>query len=90
MGNCQGGEAQLSPLDKPGVHTPGAVKNLIKMIRNLFWAAGYNIIAVPLAAGALYYCGIILNPAVGAVLMSLSTVIVALNAQLLKKQIFTG
>ncbi|VXD11316.1 copper-translocating P-type ATPase [Marinoscillum sp. 108] len=58
-----------------------------KMMQNLWWAAGYNILAVPLAAGALASIGIILSPAIGAVLMSLSTVIVALNAQLLKRQI---
>jgi Cu2+-exporting ATPase len=58
-----------------------------KMIQNLFWAAGYNIVAVPLAAGVLAPVGIILSPAIGAVLMSLSTVIVAINAQLLKNQI---
>ena len=57
------------------------------MMQNLWWAAGYNIVAVPLAAGVLAGVGIILSPAIGAVLMSLSTVIVALNAQLLKKQI---
>lgn len=55
-----------------------------KMIQNLWWAAGYNILAIPLAAGVLYSLGIILSPAVGAVLMSLSTVIVAINAKLLK------
>jgi Cu2+-exporting ATPase len=58
-----------------------------KMVQNLWWAAGYNIVSVPLAAGVLAGVGIILSPAVGAVLMSLSTVIVALNAQLLKRQI---
>ncbi|AHZ84828.1 Copper-exporting P-type ATPase B [Bdellovibrio bacteriovorus] len=52
-----------------------------KMIQNLWWATGYNIIAIPLAAGALYKMGIVLNPAVGAVLMSVSTVIVAVNAR---------
>lgn len=57
-----------------------------KMMQNLWWAAGYNIIAVPLAAGVLAGVGIILSPAVGAILMSLSTIIVAFNAQLLKKQ----
>lgn len=57
-----------------------------KMMQNLWWAAGYNIVAVPLAAGVLAPVGIILSPAIGAVLMSLSTVIVAVNAQLLKKQ----
>jgi len=58
-----------------------------KMMQNLWWAAGYNIVAVPLAAGVLAGAGIILSPAIGAVLMSLSTVIVAFNAQLLKRQI---
>lgn len=55
-----------------------------KMKQNLWWAAGYNIIAIPLAAGVLYPLGIILSPAVGAVLMSLSTVVVAINARLFK------
>ncbi|MDD4765894.1 MAG: heavy metal translocating P-type ATPase, partial [Atribacterota bacterium] len=58
-----------------------------KMIQNLIWATGYNIIAIPLAAGVLYSFGIIINPAMGAVFMSLSTIIVAVNAQLLKKKI---
>ncbi len=56
-----------------------------KMQQNLAWAAGYNIVAIPLAAGVLAPWGIILSPAVGAVLMSLSTVIVAINAQLLRR-----
>jgi Cu2+-exporting ATPase len=56
-----------------------------KMIQNLWWAAGYNIVAIPLAAGVLAPWGIVLAPAVGAVLMSLSTVIVAVNAQLLRR-----
>lgn len=56
-----------------------------KMLQNLWWASGYNIIAIPLAAGVLAKWGILINPAVGAILMSASTVIVALNAQLLKK-----
>jgi Cu2+-exporting ATPase len=51
-----------------------------KMVQNLWWGAGYNILAIPLAAGILAFAGIILDPAVGAILMSLSTVIVALNA----------
>lgn len=55
-----------------------------KTIQNLFWAAGYNIIAIPLAAGVLYGIGFILPPAIGALIMSLSTVIVAINAKLLK------
>jgi Cu2+-exporting ATPase len=56
-----------------------------KMIQNLWWAAGYNIVAIPLAAGVLSSRGILLSPAVGAVLMSLGTVIVAINAQLLRR-----
>jgi Cu2+-exporting ATPase len=56
-----------------------------KMIQNLFWAAGYNVIAIPLAAGVLQRWGFVLSPAVGAVLMSLSTIIVAVNAQLLRR-----
>jgi len=55
-----------------------------KMKQNLFWATGYNAIAIPLAAGILFPIGIVLSPAVGAVLMSISTVIVAINARLLK------
>jgi Cu2+-exporting ATPase len=56
-----------------------------KMVENLWWASGYNILAIPLAAGILASRGIVLSPAVGAVLMSLSTVIVAINAQLLRR-----
>lgn len=56
-----------------------------KMVQNLWWAAGYNIVAIPLAAGVLAGRGILLSPAIGAVLMSASTVIVAINAQLLKR-----
>jgi Cu2+-exporting ATPase len=56
-----------------------------KMIQNLWWAAGYNIFAIPLAAGVLAPWGIVLPAAVGAVLMSLSTIIVAINAQLLRR-----
>jgi Cu2+-exporting ATPase len=56
-----------------------------KMVQNLWWATAYNVIAIPLAAGVLANRGIVLSPAVGAVLMSLSTVIVALNAQLLRR-----
>ena len=55
-----------------------------KMVQNLLWATGYNVIALPLAAGVLAPVGILLSPAVGALLMSLSTVIVAINAQLLR------
>jgi len=56
-----------------------------KMVQNLWWAAGYNIVAIPLAAGILASRGFVLSPAIGAVLMSASTVIVALNAQLLRR-----
>jgi P-type Cu2+ transporter len=56
-----------------------------KMVQNLWWAAGYNVVAIPLAAGVLEPWGIVLNPAVGAILMSFSTVVVALNAQLLRR-----
>jgi len=56
-----------------------------KMIENLWWATGYNIVAIPLAAGVLVGSGIVLAPAVGAILMSISTVIVAVNAQLLRR-----
>jgi P-type Cu2+ transporter len=56
-----------------------------KMVENLAWAAGYNVVAIPLAAGVLAWAGVTLSPAVGAVLMSLSTIVVALNAQLLRR-----
>jgi Cu2+-exporting ATPase len=56
-----------------------------KMLQNLVWGAGYNIVGIPLAAGVLYGAGILLAPAVGAVLMSVSTIVVALNAQLLRR-----
>jgi len=56
-----------------------------KMIQNLAWAAGYNVVAIPLAAGAFAWAEVTLSPAVGAVLMSLSTIVVALNAQLLRR-----
>jgi Cu2+-exporting ATPase len=57
-----------------------------KMIQNLMWATGYNTFAIPLVAGVLYKFGILLSPALGAVFMSLSTIIVAFNAQLLKRE----
>jgi P-type Cu2+ transporter len=56
-----------------------------KMVQNLIWAAGYNVIAIPLAAGVLFKFDIFLAPAIGAVLMTVSTVVVALNAQLLRR-----
>jgi Cu2+-exporting ATPase len=61
-----------------------------KMVQNLIWAAGYNVVALPLAAGVLAPVGILLSPAVGALLMSLSTVIVAINAQLLRGHKLAG
>ncbi len=56
----------------------------VKMIQNLLWATGYNLVAIPLAAGVLYGAGVVLSPAVGAALMALSTVIVAINARFLR------
>ncbi|TFH05197.1 MAG: copper-translocating P-type ATPase [Methanosarcina sp.] len=61
-------------------------KTYSKMYQNLLWATGYNVFAIPLAAGVLYGYGILLSPAIGAVLMSLSTVIVAINARALKME----
>lgn len=55
-----------------------------KMIQNLLWATGYNTIAIPLAAGVLFKYGILLSPAIGAVFMAVSTIIVAINAKLLR------
>lgn len=74
---------------------PKDISNLIlfgkatykKMIQNLIWATAYNVVAIPLAAGILYQWGIMISPAVGAAFMSLSTVIVAINAQLLRKEL---
>ena len=57
-----------------------------KMIQNFIWATGYNVVAIPLAAGVLFSAGIIISPAIGAVFMSVSTVIVAINAQFLKRK----
>ena len=72
-----------NPLDVPAtILLARATYN--KMAQNLAWATGYNFFAIPLAAGVLYKYGILLSPALGAVLMSLSTVIVAINAKLLK------
>lgn len=55
-----------------------------KMVQNLWYAVGYNVVAIPLAAGVLAWAGFILSPAAGAVLMSLSTIVVAINARLLR------
>jgi P-type Cu2+ transporter len=71
---------------------PRAVESIIrlsgascrKMIQNLWWAAGYTVLAIPLAAGALAWIGVVMPPAVGALLMSLSTIIVAINAMTLQ------
>ena len=57
---------------------------LRRMVQNLIWATGYNVVTIPLAAGVLYGAGVILSPEVGAILMPLSTVIVAINARLLR------
>ncbi len=56
-----------------------------KMVQNLLWATGYNVVALPLAAGVLAWAGVVLSPAVGALLMSVSTIVVAINAQLLRR-----
>jgi P-type Cu2+ transporter len=55
------------------------------MLQNLAWAVGYNVTAIPLAAGVLAPVGLVLAPAVGAILMSISTIVVAINAQLLRR-----
>jgi Cu2+-exporting ATPase len=57
-----------------------------KMIQNLIWAVGYNVVAIPLAAG-IFYPNFVLSPAMGAVLMSVSTIVVAINSQLLKRRL---
>ena len=70
----------------PSAQTPAPVRRYVDAVaQNLFWATAYNIFAIPLAGGVLYTAGIVLSPAVGAIFMSLSTVIVAINAQLLKR-----
>ncbi len=73
-----------NPADVPKVIRLSKV-TYSKMVQNLWWAAGYNIAAIPLAAGILYNYGIVVQPAVGALLMSISTVIVALNSQTLRR-----
>jgi Cu2+-exporting ATPase len=76
----------LASDDPRGVSAVAKLSNASyrKMVQNLVWAAGYNVVAIPLAAGLLAFTGFTLSPAVGAVLMSASTIIVALNAQLLR------
>jgi Cu2+-exporting ATPase len=78
-----------NPLDVVNIFTLSRA-SYRKMIQNLWWATGYNIIALPLAAGVLAPWGILLSPAVGAVFMSLSTIIVAINAQLMRRQSFAN
>ena len=68
-----------------GGHPSCRRRSYRKMIENLVWAAGYNVVALPVAAGAFAWAGITLSPAIGAVLMSVSTIVVALNAQLLRR-----
>ncbi len=75
-----------NPLDVPRIVRLSRA-SYRKMLQNLWWAAGYNIVAIPLAAGVLAWADILLAPAVGAVLMSVSTVIVAVNAQLLRRAV---
>lgn len=75
------------PQDVPKA-TRFSKKTYSKMVQNLWWAAGYNIFAIPLAAGVLSGFGIVVDPAVGAILMSLSTVLVAINSQTLRKYRF--
>lgn len=72
-----------NPMDAVSVISLAKATNR-KMVENLAWATGYNVFAIPLAAGVLYNYGILLSPAVGAILMSLSTVIVAINARFLR------
>ena len=78
---------QSNPLDVAKIFTLSRATHM-KMVQNLWWATGYNIVAIPLAAGLLAGWGINLSPAVGALLMSISTIVVALNAQLLRRQSF--
>ena len=80
---------QSNPLDVVKIFTLSRA-SYRKMIQNLWWATGYNIIALPLAAGVLAPLGILLSPAVGAVFMSLSTVIVAINAQFMRRTSFAN
>jgi Cu2+-exporting ATPase len=73
------------PRDIPKIITLSRL-TYTKMLQNLFWAAGYNVVAIPLAAGVLVSKGVLLSPALGALFMSLSTVIVAVNAVLLREK----
>ena len=78
---------QSNPLDVVKIIKLSKVSRR-KMVQNIWWAAGYNIVAIPLAAGVLAPWNILLPPAVGALIMSLSTVIVAINAQTLRRLSF--
>jgi Cu2+-exporting ATPase len=80
---------QSNPLDVAKIFTLSEATHA-KMVQNLWWATGYNIVAIPLAAGILAPWGINLSPAVGALLMSISTIVVALNAQLLRRVPLSG
>jgi Cu2+-exporting ATPase len=73
---------QSDPRDVADVISLSRLANR-KMVQNLAWATGYNVVAIPLAAGVLYRYGVVLPPAVGAVVMSLSTIVVAVNARLI-------
>jgi Cu2+-exporting ATPase len=73
----------IKPISASSRMVNSAKKTYRKMAQNLWRGAGYNIIAIPLAAGILYPFGILFNPAIGAILMSLSMIIVAFNARLL-------
>jgi Cu2+-exporting ATPase len=77
----------LASSDPRGVVTNGRLSEagFAKSLQNLAWAAGYNVVAIPLAAGILAWAGFVLPPAVGAILMSVSTIVVAANAQLLRR-----
>ena len=77
--------ASNDPRSRRRRHPPLARRPTARWSRTSTWAAGYNIVAIPLAAGALAWAGITLAPAVGAILMSVSTIVVALNAQLLRR-----
>lgn len=77
--------ASSNPRGVSKIITPLSQKTFNKMVQNFFWAAGYNLIAVPLAGGVLAFTGFVLSPAVGAAMMSMSTIIVAINAQLLRR-----
>jgi P-type Cu2+ transporter len=76
-----------NPLDVVRIVVKLSRASYRKMIENLVWATGYNVVALPLAAGVLAPWGIMLSPAVGALLMSVSTIVVAVNAQFLRRQV---